>query len=473
MKPELRFFSHREIDLVHASALDVLRDVGMRLPSREALSALEQEGAGIEGEDLARIPPQVVDKALKSVPKRGQAVLYARDPDWDISFAEHDPLLSCMTMATSVLDPESGERRSATSEDLARLTRIAEQCDNIGVSGGLVTPQEVPRDYNDWYTWAICLQNSRKHVTGGMYGASCVRDAAEMASLAVGGMEAFRERPFISGWVLTLPPFNIDQASLEAMVEMSRWNIPSIISSGPMLGASSPVDIPTTCVQAHAEILACLTVTQLINPGAPVVYTSFARGMDMRTGGVTMGGPEFAVLKGAMSQMGRYLDLPVRMPGMLRDAKILDAQAGFETGLTGSPAALGADLIDSMQLDSDLMVDFADPVFCNECMGALKRMVREMDLERDGLNLDLLREVGPGGTFMMHEHTFQNFQTELWFPEITEHRDWEVWKQDGAPDIRSKALKRAKEMMDRDTGGLAPETRERIDRVVEKVIHGS
>jgi trimethylamine--corrinoid protein Co-methyltransferase len=195
--------------------------------------------------------------------------------------------------------------------------------------------------------------------------------------------------------------------------------------------------------------------------------------MDMRTGGVTMGGPEFAVLKGAMAQMGRYLDLPVRMPGMLRDSKILDAQAGFETGLTGSLAALGADLIDSMQLDSDLMVDFADPIFCSECMGALRHMVREMDLERDGLNLDLLKEVGPGGTFMMHEHTFQNFQTELWFPEIMEHRDWQVWQADGAPDIRSKALKKAIEIMDRDVSGISPEVAERIDQVVARAEQGS
>jgi len=473
MKPNLRYLSDGEKDLVHRSALEILRDAGMRLPSREALSLLQEEGADIEDGDLARIPPHVVEKALESVPKRKDAVLYARDPEQDVTFTGHDPLLSCMTMATNVLDPESGERRSATSEDLARLVRIAEQCAHVGVSGGLVTPQEVPGDSNDWYTWAICLKNSRKHITGGMYGARCVRDAAEMASLAAGGTEAFRERPFISGWVLTLPPFSIDEASLEAMVEMSRWNIPSIISSGPMLGASSPVDIPTTCVQAHAEILACLTVTQLVNPGAPVVYTSFARGMDMRTGGVTMGGPEFAVLKGAMAQMGRYLDLPVRMPGMLRDAKILDAQAGFETGLTGSAAALGADLIDSMQLDSDLMVDFADPIFCSECMGALRHMVREMDLERDGLNLDLLKEVGPGGTFMMHEHTFQNFQTELWFPEIMEHRDWQVWQADGAPDIRSKALNKAIEIMDRDVSGISPEVAERIDQVVARAEQGS
>ena len=270
---------------------------------------------------------------MERVPKRSEVTLCGRDRRHDVNFEKHEPTLACMTMAVSVIDPYTREKRPATDKDLADLTRIADQLDHIKVNGGLVTPQEVPGALNDWYTWATILKNTTKHITGGMLGARCVRDAARMASIAAGSEEDFRSRPFISGWVLTLPPLGIDRESLDAMMEMSRWKISFMLSSCPILGASSPVTIAGTLAQAHAEILACLVMAQLTEPGCPVVYTSFARGLDMRTGGVTMVCPEFGVLKVCMAQMGRFLGLPVRMPSMLRDAVGAVAEANRVMGI--------------------------------------------------------------------------------------------------------------------------------------------
>lgn len=473
MKPDLKFLSDSEIQEIHQAALDILSRIGMRLPTPEALEKLKSAGAEIMDQDRVLFPASLVEKALSQVPKRDEVVLHGRLKEHDITFTSHTPALSCMTMATHVIDPFTETRRPASNEDLARLTRIADQCENIRVNGGLVTPQEVPGDYNDWYTWATCLKNSDKHITGGMFGTRCVQDAMTMASLAVGDREVFLKRPHISGWVLTMPPLAIDRESLEAMLEMARWNIPCIISSGPIIGTTSPITLSGTCAQAHAEILACITLTQLVNPGAPVVYTSFARGMDMKTGNVHMASPEFAILKGCMSQLGRMLDMPIRMPGLLRDSKTLDAQAGFETGLVGAVTALNADIMDGMQLDSDLLVDFADPVFCNECMGGLARLTREVNVDQASLALEVITEVGSGGTFLTHEHTYAHFQKELWIPKLMEHRSYESWEQDGSLDIRNKALNRARQMIqDRDESHFPLEVQKAIDDVVTQAVSG-
>jgi trimethylamine--corrinoid protein Co-methyltransferase len=327
------------------------------------------------------------------------------------------------------------------------LTRIADQLEHVRVNGGLVTPQEVPGEFNDWYTWATTIKNTTKHITGGMLGARCVQDAARMGAIALGDENAFRKRPFISGWVLTLPPLGVDAQSLEALMEMSRWKIPVMLSSGPILGTSSPVTIAGTIAQTHAEILACLVVSQLTSPGAPLVYTSFARGVDMKTGNVSMACPEFGILKVALAQMGKYLDLPVRMPSMLRDAKLLDAQAGFETGMIGTVTGLNADLMDAMQLDMDLVVDFPDLVFCDECMAGIRRMARELVVDEDSLALKTMKEVGPGGTFLTHSHTFENFRRELWMPKLLERRNWESWEKDGGLDIIKVAEKKVLDML--------------------------
>ena len=469
MKPVLQFLSNEEIQIIHQSALQILSSIGMRLPHPEALELMRQNGADIGDENVVRIPTRLVEAAIESVPKRRDVTLFGRDPKHDVTFEKHDPGLACMTMAVNVIDPHSRQKRPATNDDLAALTRMADQLENVRVNGGLVTPQEVPGDFNDWYTWATTIKNTTKHITGGMLGARCVRDAAKMGAIALGDEKLFRERPFISGWVLTLPPFAIDTESLEALMEMSRWKIPVMLSSGPILGTSSPVTIAGTIAQAHAEILACIVVSQLVNPGVPIIYTSFARGMDMKSGNVSMACPEFGILKVALAQMGKYLDLPIRMPSMLRDSKVLDAQAGFETGMIATVTGLMADLMDGMQLDMDLVVDFPDLVFCDDCMAAVRRMTAKLVVDDDTLAMETMKVVGPGGTFLSQDHTFQHFRRELWMPKLLERRNWELWENDGAMDIFKVAERKTLEMLAEDPEPLLPaEVQDQIDEVVRK-----
>jgi len=469
MKPILQFLSNEEIQIIHQSALQILSSIGMRLPHEEALELMSQNGAEIGDGNVVRIPKRLVEAAIETVPKRKDMTLFGRDPKHDVTFEKQDPALACMTMAVNVIDPHSRRKRPATNDDLAALTRIADQLENIHVNGGLVTPQEVPGDFNDWYTWATTIKNTTKHITGGMLGARCVQDAAKMGAIALGDEKLFQERPFISGWVLTLPPFAIDTESLEALMEMSRWKIPAMLSSGPILGTSSPVTIAGTIAQAHAEILACMVVSQLVNPGAPIIYTSFARGMDMKSGNISMACPEFGILKVAMAQMGKSLDLPIRMPSMLRDAKILDAQAGFETGMIGTVTGLIADLMDGMQLDMDLVVDFPDLIFCDDCMAAVRRMAAKLVVDEDALAMETMKAVGPGGTFLSQDHTLRNFRRELWMPKLLERRNWDLWENDGAQDIRTVSFQKVIELLETKFENQLPaDIVAKIDNIVDE-----
>lgn len=474
MKPVLQVLSQSEIELIHQSALRILSEIGFRFPFDDALELLKKAGADVVKDNVARIPENLVEYAIQEVPKRKDVTLFGRDPKHDVTFEKHEPTLACMTMAVSVIDPYTGKKRPATDKDLGDLTRIADQLEHVRINGGLVTPQDVPNAFNDWYTWATTLKYTNKHITGGVLGARCVRDAAKMASIALGGEELFRNRPFISGWVLTLPPLGIDKESLDALMEMSRLNIPSMLSSGPILGTSSPITIAGTIAQAHAEILACLVVSQLVNPGAPVVYTSFARGIDMKTGTISMACPEFGILKVGMAQMGRFLDMPVRMPSMLRDAKVLDAQAGFETGMIGTVTGLVADMMDSMQLDMDMVVDFADLLFCNDCMAGVERFVKELVVNEETIAFDVIKDVGHGGSFLGHRHTFSNFRKELWMPELLERRNWDSWERDGSRPIYDVARGRMLEMLETEFPRLlSPEAEEEIDAIVRGTQEGS
>lgn len=477
MKPRLELLSPADIDRLHACSLRILKEIGMRFPAKEALEAFAKAGAQIVDNDIVRLDKTLVATALETIPKRADVTLYARDPAFDIRFAPrstpHDPGMACMTMATSVIDPATGEKRDAATQDLADLVRVAHTLEHVKVAGGMVTPQDVALDFCEQHTWATCLKHTTKHITDGVTGYQCVRDVMAMAAAACGGMDAFLERPFISGWVLTLPPLGMDTGALEAMMEMNRYNIPIMLSSGPILGSTAPVTLPAMVAQAHAEILACITLSQLIQPGAPVVYTSFARGMNMKTTNISMAGPEFAALKVAMAQMGLSLDLPVRMPAMLRDAKVLDAQAGFETGMVGTLAAFNADIMDAMQLDTDMVVDFPDLLFCNDCMAAIRHALRPIDVDETSMAFDLIREVGPGGNFLAHRHTFENFKTELLHPELIDHDNWESWYKKGARTIRDKALGRVRDMLAQESEPrVTPEQARAIDDIVNQAEKG-
>ncbi len=147
MKPILQFLSNDEIQIIHQSALQILNSIGMHFPHNEALELMSQNGAEIVDGNVVRIPNKLIAAAIESVPKRKDVTLCGRDPKHDVTFEKHQPALACMTMAVNVIDPHTRKKRPATNEDLAALTRIADQLENILVSGGLVTPQEVPDRY--------------------------------------------------------------------------------------------------------------------------------------------------------------------------------------------------------------------------------------------------------------------------------------------------------------------------------------
>lgn len=464
MIPEINFLSLKEQERIHNAALCLLEDFGMQFPSIDAVDVMRKAGARVEATNIVKIPRELVIDAVSKTPKRSEFVLYGQEPKYDIRFGQQTPVLCSMKSATHVIDLETKERRLCTVQDVIKIVRLIDALEDISINAPTATPQDVPRGTADWYAFAATLKNTTKPIFGPATGAQCVRDVVKMASVAVEGEDNFKKRPFVCFTILTRPPFQIDRLSLEALMELSRQRLPIFISSGPILGMTSPVTIAGTVVQVHAEILGCLTLSQLVGQGTPIIYASFARSMDMRTVNVAMSSPEFAILRGAIGQMGRFLGLPVGMPAMLRDCKLLDAQAGFETGTVGLVAILAADMIVGMQYDMDTLVDFADIVFCNEAMGALKRIAKGFSEDDNSLALEVIKAVGHGGSFLNSNHTLRNYKTELWVPELIERRAWAQWEQDGKKDIEQRAREKAKKILaSRYPRRLAPELEYQID----------
>ncbi len=470
MRPQISFLSPGEQEQIHKSALRVLNNVGMQMPSQEALDIMRKAGAKIEGNSTIKIPAELVSEALEKVPKREGFVLYGREEKYDIHFGEDAPPALCsMQEGTHVIDLETRERRRATDKDLADMVLLMDALDNINSVGSLVTPQDVPKATADWYALATMLKNTTKNIFTVNFGAQFVRDAVAMGSLAAGGEEKFRQRPFIFFSVLTRPPLGINPVSLEALIELSRQKLTVMLTTGVIAGGTAPATLAGAVVQAHAEFLACLVLTQLVQPGTPLLYSGAARTMDMRTATIDMPSPESTIMRGAQGQMAHYLDLPQWTHGLLRNTKILDAQAGFETAMVGVIVALGRDMISGLMLEMDFVADFADIVFCNEAMGAIKRLVRGFAINEDTLAEDVIKEVGHDGNFLGHPHTLKHFRQEFWVPHLFEHLNRSAWEKDGCRDIEQRAREKAKEILaSHKPKRLAPEVGAEIDRIARE-----
>lgn len=466
MRPVVKYLSENEVERVHQKALEMLEELGMKFEGAEAREYFAKAGAKVEG-DIVKIPAKIIEEGLKTVPKREEFVLYGRTPDKDVHLKERKPSLAAMTMATHVLDIETGKRRKATDRDLELITRIMERLDTISMASALITPQDVPMQASDWYTWATSIKNTTKHITGGAVGKEGVRDAIKMASLAVGSEEEFLKRPFISFWVLTMPPLRVDENTSNVLMEAAVHKVPSVISSGGILGMTSPMSVESALVHTHAETLACIALSQLVNPGAPVIYSSYVRSMDMKTMCINMSSPESIIMKVGMAQMGDYIGLPTKMPVNLRDGKVLDAQAGFETGIGGLAGALSCDFIVAMQLDMDLTVDYADLIYSDECMQILQRMAKPLNFDDETLAYDNMKEVGPGNTFLETDHTYDNFRDEVWMPRYMERGTWENWESSGSKDIREVCFEKVKEVIEevKDIEILPEDVRNAIDEI--------
>ncbi len=467
MKNTLQLLNPQQMEQIHEGALELLENMGMKFENDEACDYFRKAGATVEGH-VCKISRDIIAKCLETVPKRGEFVLYGRTPDKDWRIEDHKPSMHAMTMAIKVIDPVTGEVRFATNDDLAKMTRILEQMDCVSAASAPVTPQDIPLDAADWYTWATSIKNTTKHITGGCVGKQGVYDAAKMGAIAIGSAEEFAKRPFLSVWALTSPPMRAEENMCNTVMAAAEMGMCNVISSGGMQGMSSPVTVEGALFHTHAEILATIALTQLVNPGAPVIYSSFIRSVDMASMCVGMGTPESTLMRGCMAQMGNMLDLPTQVPTMLRDSKVLDAQAGFETALGGLVGAFTADYIVTTQLDTDLIVDYADFPFSNECFQQILRVMRPLDFSPEKVARDVMDKVGHGGSFLTQMHTVQHFRNEILSPDLFQRANYENWQANGSKDIRQKGLERAMEMMAKlDKPLLSQEQCDAIDAVVD------
>lgn len=425
----------------------LLSEIGIEIRGDEvALQLFKEAGATINGEHL-RFDPGLVRSLCATAPKT--YTMHARNPERNIEFGGDSLILAPAYGPPFVTDLKGGRRYGtmADFENFIKLTYMTPWLHHQ--SGTICEPVDVAVNKRHLDMVYAHMRYSDKPFMGSVTAPERAEDSLAMARILFG--EAFMEdHMVIQGNINVNSPLVYDDTMTGALRAYAGANQGTVISPFILSGAMSPVTQAALIAQAHAEAMVGIALTQLVRPGAPVVYGSFLTTMDLKTGAPTFGTPESSLSCLAISQLCRRLGLPFRCGGHLTASKIADAQAMQESSDTMSPALMaGANFIfqSAGWLEGGLTIGYEKFMMDIDKCGAIARMAQGLNLDDNQLAKDAYLESGIGGNFLGVAHTMKNFRTANYRAELADTNSFEQWTDDGSKDMQQRAYERWNKML--------------------------
>lgn len=446
-----KMLEDHEVEKLHATALEVLERVGVRVLTPKLENLLLDNG-GVPGKEkgIVRLPASAVEKLLSLAPK--QVVYGGREPEFDVCLGD-GKTLSCRPIsgAEGYLDLETGEYRKATIADVKEWSILCDALENIDTCAGLY-PSDVPVKIRDLLMLRTMIENTRKHVHLQPDKAVSMRYYGEMCAAVQGGEAELKRRPLPSILNSATCPLMFRTETVETIWVAGKYGIPVEVNSMPILGATGPVSVAGSLVLSHAELLATAAIIQIGNPGAPVVYSPRPMVMDMASGNASSGAVELALMAAAGTQVVKTkVGIPVNMEGPATDSPLVDGQSQIERVYnTILPALAGADMLTGPgHLQHYYTVSPVQLVIDNDILGMTARIVRGIEIDTDLLGLEVIDAVGPapGVDYLTTDHTLRLFKSQVYRPALMNRKARGTWESEGGGDLNHRARERAKEFL--------------------------
>jgi len=444
-----RPLTDQQVSQIHQAALTILERTGVQVEEPQALAYFQKGGARIDG-NRVRIPPRLVEKTLQTA--RNKVILAGRDPDNDLILQGSRVHIGTGGAALQVLDLDTGHVRAAALKDAADMARLCDALPNIHFYLLPIYPTDIPEESVEISKYFAALCSTTKHVQAGVYTRQGLQDVITMAEYIMGGAEALRERPvvsFITSWMVSPLMFASDVTTL--LIDVCRAGMPVVLSSAPMAGSTSPITLAGTLAQLTAEELSGLVLTQLVNPGTPVLIGPIPATADMRSGSYLGGSIELGIANAAITQMAHFYNIPIYNSAGMTESKLPDIQAGIEKTQSIIQVALaGSNFIHHAagMLEDMSTIAYEQFVIDNEILGMAMRAVRGIEVNQETLALEAIDRVGPGSHYLADPHTYRHMRTEHYFPSrVLDRQGREEWQADGQRDARQRAVSTARELL--------------------------
>jgi len=448
--------TQQQIERVHDASLEILEEVGLKVRFEPARDLFKQHGCSVEDERV-KFPRAVVEKYRKMYPST--FTFYARDPKFDKTIPQDSPVIVTASSAPDIIDPVTGAERRATSSDIAKIAHLVNELPGYDVFSISTLADDAPADQFTVSRLYPALKYCIKPIRVTTTDMKDTQSIVDMMYLVAGGEEAYKEHPFLTHhYCPVVSPLTMDNLSTENVMYFAKEGLPVYPTIVPNAGLTSPMSMAGTIAQGNAEFLAAATLMQMCKEGTPLIYATLGTVADMRTGAYASGGIECGMLHMAYAQMAHFYNVPCGGYIGLTNSKQNDAQAGYESGMSGIAGVLaGMDMFNIGGLiDALKTFDFAKAVIDDEMALMMKRMKRGVNFSEDELAIDLIKKAGPGGSFIVDPHTIKRMKTEAILTKLADRDARIAWEKKGSMDIHARAMNRAKEIMLQNTTPLIP-----------------
>ncbi len=468
----LNVFSQDELETIHRGACHILKHTGVLVEMEEAAERLSSAGAQVikKGPNwLVKIPEWMVTESIASAAK--SMTYYARNPEKNFYMEKGNVGFSTFGEQVNLIDFDTKLCRNTTKEDCNNVYRLVDALDGLAFCQRTICPGDKKAASQAVHNFESLITHNSKHITIGMVDKHSVETIVKMAAAAMGGMDQLRERPICTCSCCVTSPLTLATQCCETLIAALKAGVNVDIMAMALSGGTGPVTLAGTIVLTLAEHLGGLVLAQTVKKGSNISFGSCSTIMDLKTGLTSVGAPEWSMVGTAIVRMAQYYGIPCRIGAGVSDSKVPDAQAGYEFSFNVLPIALaGANMIfGAGGLETGLTFDYAKLIMDHECITNIHKLINGVKVDEESMVLNLIDEIGPGGSYLTHNHTFQHTRSQSQ-GIIFDRKTRAQWMQSSnGKDLTEMAYEKAKNIIaNHETLALSADAKGTIKDLLEE-----
>ncbi|UQZ88354.1 trimethylamine methyltransferase [Deltaproteobacteria bacterium Smac51] len=447
MFTRMQTLTTEDINKIHQASMAILKETGIVFNDDECVEIFKKSGAKVEGRTVYLTEEEVM-KAISQAPS--SFMVKGRNPEKNVKLGGNDFALLPGYGAPFITEP-GGHQREGTFKDYEDFVKLVQTSKSINMNGFLmVEPSDCAVDAAHLDMFLAGLFNCDKPLMGTPLSRKAARDCVELLAVAYGGRDKLMDHPATVSLCNSLSPLQFSEEMASSIVELVRGGQAVCVAALIMTGSSGPITIPGVLALQNAEILAGLTLAQLVRPGAPVIYGSTSSAMDMKSGSLSIGAPELSMFTSFTAQIAQHYNLPCRSGGGLCDAMMTDAQAGAESAFAlfnAINSGVNFILHTAGILGGYISISFEKFLLDEELGAMISRMVRPTAFSDETIDLATIQKVGPGGHYLTEPKTFKLCRKEIYQTGLMNRQNYEGWQSAGSKNLEQVATDKVKERL--------------------------
>jgi len=446
-RPSLSFLAQEDKEKIDRTVLRILSEIGMKVHHAEALKLLTDAGCSVQGDGMVKIAEELVLKSIDSAPDN--IAIYDREANHVMDLGGHRSYYGTGSDLIYALDSRTMLRHRCALDDVARAARVADAMPNLDFIMSFAHPSDIPAPQAYLHSFQAMAANSVKPIVCTAVDRRDLSQMWEVGRVLRNGEEELRAKPYSIYYGEPVSPLQHSVESVDKLLFCAEKSMPVIYSPAPIAGSTAPMTIAGHVAQGLAECFCGLVIHQLKTRGAPFIMGMGPAVLDMATAQCSYNAPEYLLSYIAIIEMSHFYNLPNWGYAGTSDAQIPDEQATFEAGLLTFIAEMAGSNLnhDVGYLDFGRTGSLDMIVILNEVIDQVRRLYRGIPVNDDTLALDVIREVGSDGNFLVHRHTLEHLQSTQWRPKLINRKGYEKWEASGRTSLLQRAQQKLQQIL--------------------------